>query len=163
MTRITCPECAAPQAVSDSQTVTVMAFPNCKAEFVISNGNAMPKPANSKRVVEIAPCPKCGTSPSVEPRDIDTEVECPESLRIFTARQPGTDPVREYTEADGQLRRHYEIIDDRPRLRRDRAFDDDDEFDLRRRHAGNDGEGLAITAMVMGILSIPPVMCLWYL
>lgn len=159
MIRFACPGCSATYTASDEKAGKLSTCPKCKMEFEIPAASDVPPPITLTPVsapktgepIEIAPCPKCGTKLTVEPRDLGVDVECPSCQKVFTARKPGGEPPR--SNDDGRPRRRHrddDEFDDRPsRHRRDEEDDDDRPRRRRRHYAPHRG----VMILVFGILS----------
>jgi hypothetical protein len=90
-------------------------------------------------------CPTCNAELELDARHAGEEVECGSCLQVFVAREPAR-PDPDPDEPRRGTRRRW------------RRRDDDDDYDYRPPRAGG-GTGLAVTALVLGILSIPLACC----
>jgi predicted Zn finger-like uncharacterized protein len=125
-------------------------------------------------------CPACKTELEVDAAFEGQEVECGNCLEVFTAKPPtpsggkipGTGSSRGRKRADDEERPARSSRSSRSsggsrRSRRDDDedddYDDEDDYDYYsppRRSGG--GNGLAVTALILGIVSIPMMCCCGY-
>ncbi len=120
-------------------------------------------------------CPECKTQLEIGEEHAGQEVECGNCYKVFIAKAPekegpkvtvvfGLPPKSEPKEAERPRRRRRRDDDDddyeHDRRRRD---DDDYDYDRRARRGEDTGgaDGMAIAALVLGILSLPLVCCWW--
>lgn len=107
-------------------------------------------------------CPTCKTQLEIDAVHEGEEVECGNCLQVFvaTAKKPGDSGGGRVRGATSRSRASRDDDDDdRPRRRRrDDDDDDDDYYDRPRRRSGG-GSGMAITALVLGIISLPACCC----
>jgi predicted Zn finger-like uncharacterized protein len=113
-------------------------------------------------------CPTCGAALQVEDDTIGQRVECGSCQAVFVAQasRPSARPAGDEDRPSRRRRtdRDEDDEDDRPaRRRRPRRYEDDDDEDdyrpRRRRRAGGDGNGLAVTSLILGIASLPMAFC----
>ncbi|HEY1190100.1 MAG TPA: DUF4190 domain-containing protein [Gemmata sp.] len=117
-------------------------------------------------------CPTCKTQLEIDSVYEGEEVECGNCLQVFTAttkKPAGSDrgsgssgSIRGSTSRSRSRDDDDDDDYDRPRRsrRRDDDYDDDDDYDPRpRRRSGGGGNGLAVTSLVLGILSLPCCLC----
>src|SRR5205823_1139799 len=120
-------------------------------------------------------CPACKTELEIDAEFEGQEVECGNCLEVFKAKKPGStgkipgagtgssagSGSKSADKSAKKKRRDDDDDDDRPRSRR--RDDDDDEDDYAppppRRRSGGGGNGLGVTSLVLGILSIIPGCC----
>jgi predicted Zn finger-like uncharacterized protein len=123
-------------------------------------------------------CPACNTQLEIGDEHAGQEVECGNCLQVFVAKGPAPEPPKEPVvfglppksapkeSAPPKRRRRRDDDDDdyeHDRDRRSRRDDDDYEYDRRSRR-GEDtsgADGMAVAALVLGILSLPLVCCWW--
>ena len=123
-------------------------------------------------------CPTCKTQLEIDAAYEGQEVECGSCLQVFVATtkkarrddepsgRSGGGKVRGSTSSSGRgsrgSRERDRDDDDDDRPARRRRDDDDDDYDHdrpARRRRSNGSNGLAITALILGILSIPACCC----
>ena len=106
-------------------------------------------------------CPTCNAELAIGEEHLGKEVECGSCLGAFVAEDPST------KKQPYKMKREDRTDDDedRPRKKKRRRRDDDDEDDYDYSPPGasdGGGTGLAITSLILGILSFP-LMCCCYL
>ena len=114
-------------------------------------------------------CPTCRAELELDARHAGQEVECGSCLQVFVAERPAGErqpaPAeprrpRPAEEDDRRRRPHRDEEDDRPRRRRREEYDyeEDDGYEYSLRSNGG-GTGLAVTSLILGIVTIPLVGC----
>lgn len=115
-------------------------------------------------------CPTCKTQLEIDAAHEGEEVECGNCLQVFVAttkkpKDAGSSgsggKVTGSTRSRASRDDDDEDEDERPRRRRrrDDDDDDDDDYDPRPRRRSGGGNGLAVTSLVLGILSIIMACC----
>jgi predicted Zn finger-like uncharacterized protein len=108
-------------------------------------------------------CPTCRSELEVDDAHEGQQVECGNCLQVFVAERPRPPaPARPApVPAAKPARKPPRRSDDRPRSRR-RADEDDYEEDYAPppRRTTNDGNGLALASMILGLVAVP-IMCCW--
>ncbi|MDY3559827.1 DUF4190 domain-containing protein [Gemmata sp. JC673] len=107
-------------------------------------------------------CPTCNTQLEVDAAYEGEEVECGNCLQVFVAttkKSGGSTSGGQIRGATSRSRSSRDDDDDRPRRRRRDYDDDDDDDDYRPRRRSQGGNGQAVTALVLGILSLPLCCC----
>src|SRR5258708_5973561 len=107
-------------------------------------------------------CPTCKAELEIGDEHIGKEVECGSCLQAFKVEDPKS------KKTPYKMRRprndDEDDDDDRPsrRKRRRRREDDEDDYDYSppgTSSGGGDGTGLAVTSLILGILSFPMLCC----
>lgn len=119
-------------------------------------------------------CPACNTQLEIGEEHAGQEVECGNCLQVFIAKAPekegpkikvvfGLPEKTEPKEPPPKRRRRRDDDDDDYEHDRRRRDDDDYDYDRRDRRGSDTGgaDGMAIAALVLGILSLPLVCCWW--
>ena len=108
-------------------------------------------------------CPTCKAELEIGQEYLGQEVECGSCLQPFKVEDPKSvkKPYKMQRSRDDE---DDEDEDDRgPRRKKRRRRDDDDDYDYRppgaSRGSTGGGSGLAITSLILGILSFPMICC----
>ena len=184
MVRVKCPKCGSVTRLDAELSADALALcGRCGTTYSYAVGRALyeaderPDPAGPRTRRDAAmlrtTCPKCGSVLELTDDMVNQQIECGNCQAVFVAKPDGPPPSRRGADEDRpsrrgrpddeddrpSRRRRDDDDDDRPSRRRDRFEDDDDRPRRRRRRPEGGGQGLAITSLVLGILSLPLAFC----
>lgn len=107
-------------------------------------------------------CPTCNAELEIGEEHLGKEVECGSCLQAFVAEDP-REKKQPYKMRRPKDKADYDDDDDRPsRRKRRRRDDDEDEYDYSppgTSSGSGGGSGLAVTSLILGILSFPMFCC----
>ena len=107
-------------------------------------------------------CPTCKAELEIGDEYVGQEVECGKCLQPFKAEDPKSvkKPYKMQRSRDDE---DDEDDDDRPRRKKRRRDDDEDDYDYSppgaSRGSSGGGTGLAVTSLILGIISFPMICC----